>query len=95
MTVPKPRLGHHWQILRRMVLERDGYKCSQCNSRRRLEVDHIVPVDDGGTDDPDNLQTLCRNCHIRKTRAEKESPWSGSEDWREFAHASRFERNRP
>lgn len=28
------------------------------------EVDHIVPVKDGGTDDPTNLRTLCHDCHV-------------------------------
>jgi len=30
----------------------------------RWEVDHIVPVKDGGTDDPANLRVLCHECHI-------------------------------
>ena len=37
----------------------------------RLEVDHLVPLEDGG--DPwseSNLQALCRGCHIAKTAAE-------------------------
>jgi len=28
------------------------------------ECDHIVPVRNGGTDDPANLRTLCHDCHI-------------------------------
>lgn len=28
------------------------------------ECDHIVPVLDGGTDDPANLRTLCHDCHV-------------------------------
>lgn len=32
-----------------------------------LDVHHIVAVDDGGTDDPDNLLTLCRDCHKKVT----------------------------
>lgn len=27
-------------------------------------VDHILPVLDGGTDDPANLRLLCKRCHI-------------------------------
>ena len=26
-------------------------------------VDHIIPVKQGGTDDPDNLRLLCISCH--------------------------------
>jgi len=39
--------------------------------RRSLwEVDHIVPLVDGGSHDLDNLQTLCSPCHRAKTAAE-------------------------
>lgn len=35
------------------------------------EVDHIVPLAKGGTDDPSNLQWLCREpCHADKTARE-------------------------
>ncbi len=30
-------------------------------------VDHIQPLSQGGTNDEDNLQTLCWSCHSRKT----------------------------
>jgi 5-methylcytosine-specific restriction endonuclease McrA len=35
-----------------------------------LEVEHIVPLADGGTNDLENLQLLCRDCHKHKTIAE-------------------------
>jgi 5-methylcytosine-specific restriction protein A len=28
------------------------------------DVDHIVPVAEGGTDDPANLRLLCMACHV-------------------------------
>jgi len=34
------------------------------------ELDHVVPLVDGGSHDPSNLQTLCTPCHKRKTAAE-------------------------
>jgi len=34
------------------------------------EVDHIVNVAEGGTDDDVNLQTICSDCHQVKTQAE-------------------------
>jgi 5-methylcytosine-specific restriction protein A len=34
----------------------------------RWEVDHIVPVVEGGTDDPRNLRLLCLPCHQDRTR---------------------------
>lgn len=34
------------------------------------EVDHKVQVDQGGTDEEENLQALCKPCHSRKTATE-------------------------
>ena len=38
--------------------------------RPATEVDHILPLADGGTDDLGNLQAINRECHARKTVAE-------------------------
>lgn len=38
--------------------------------RYRFEVDHIVAVNDGGTDDPTNLRLLCEPCHHEVTAAQ-------------------------
>lgn len=48
------------------VFARNAYRCVSCGSEDNLSVDHIVPVSKGGTDHPDNLQTLCRSCNSRK-----------------------------
>jgi hypothetical protein len=45
-----------------VVLERDGNKCLLCGSQVDLHVSHIQPVSRGGTNEPDNLQTLCAAC---------------------------------
>jgi 5-methylcytosine-specific restriction protein A len=61
-----------WQVLRMAVLERDGWGCTECGARKRLEVHHVKPV----RTHPDlsyslaNLKTLCRVCHARTTRIE-------------------------
>jgi len=34
------------------------------------EVDHIVPLSQGGPDEWDNLQGLCHDCHAAKTARE-------------------------
>ncbi len=34
------------------------------------EVDHIVPLSQGGADDESNWQALCKPCHSRKTARE-------------------------
>ena len=60
-----------WRMLRRRVLERDGWRCRTCGKAGRLEVDHVIPIADGGDWwAVGNLQALCRRCHIAKTAAE-------------------------
>jgi hypothetical protein len=54
---------------RQRVLERDGYACVLCgrgpDQKKRiwLEVDHVVPLADGGSNNDDNLRTLDNECH--------------------------------
>lgn len=55
--------------IRDKVFKRDGYRCVRCgasNKEKRLEVDHIIPISRGGTNDMDNLQTLCWECNKDK-----------------------------
>ena len=51
--------------VRRGVLARDGFHCQApgCGNRRFLEVHHIVPREQGGSNKPRNLTTLCTLCH--------------------------------
>ena len=66
-----------WARLRRLVLDRSGYRCQTCGRAGRLEVDHVKPLDAGGDlYDLDNLQSLCRGCHILKTAQENRTPRS-------------------
>lgn len=53
--------------LRWSILERDGFKCFYCGikggSEADLQVDHKISVNDGGTNDPDNLVASCAKCN--------------------------------
>jgi hypothetical protein len=50
-----------------LVFQRDLYKCRICNnSGVKLELDHVVPVSRGGSNELDNLQTLCVACNRGK-----------------------------
>ena len=49
---------------RSAVLHRDNYTCQCCGKKNcRLEVHHIKFKSNGGTDDEENLITLCEDCH--------------------------------
>lgn len=45
------------------VYQRDNFRCLQCGRRENLTLDHIVPWSAGGSDDVDNLRTLCWTCN--------------------------------
>lgn len=66
--------GRPWRRLREQVLQRDHYLCQVCLSIDRLtpaqEVDHILPLAKGGTDQVANLQAICTPCHKAKTASE-------------------------
>lgn len=56
--------GTNWIGDRKAALRRDGHKCVYCGSRHRLQVHHIRPLTRGGTNDVNNLVTLCHDCHV-------------------------------
>lgn len=57
--------------LRYEVFKRDGFKCCYCglsaSNGATLEIDHKIPVSAGGTNNRDNLQTLCFECNRGKS----------------------------
>lgn len=57
--------------LRFEIFRRDNFTCRYCGSQPPdvvLEVDHVVPRVDGGSDDPLNLVTACHGCNRGKGR---------------------------
>lgn len=56
--------------IRHEVFKRDNFKCIECgatNKEKTLHTDHITPISKGGTDELDNLQTLCETCNLSKS----------------------------
>lgn len=66
--------GTQWDKLRKHVLRRDDYLCQTCLMSGRVtearEVDHIIPKSQDGTDDCENLASICTACHRAKTQRE-------------------------
>ena len=72
---------HHRKIFseveKRIIGCRQEYKCvgELCNGTKYLpetwELDHIVPLCFGGTNDFNNVHIICPGCHALKTQREK------------------------
>ena len=58
------------QKRRQEIINRDGGKCVKCGASDNLEVHHITHRADGGTDEGDNLITLCAKCHAEEHKGE-------------------------
>lgn len=55
--------------LRFQILQRDGFRCRYCGAtaaQERLAVDHAISIDDGGSNEADNLVTACEPCNLGK-----------------------------
>ena len=63
--------GHNIKLLVSKALERDGCICRSCglHDEEIMQVDHIIPrrIAPEKYLDLGNLQSLCPNCHMRKT----------------------------
>jgi 5-methylcytosine-specific restriction protein A len=55
--------------VRKYVFERDNFQCQSCGKiylETNLNIDHIIPLARGGSNDISNLQTLCQTCNQKK-----------------------------
>jgi 5-methylcytosine-specific restriction protein A len=55
--------------IRDRVIERDDCRCRLCKTHFEetfmVQIHHVVPVSSGGSDEDNNLCTLCRKCHMK------------------------------
>lgn len=73
-----PYYGPNWPDQAREARRRDGYTCRDCGkhqTRPRLDVHHVVPRsafhgDHRAANALDNLITLCKSCHTKRTHTE-------------------------
>lgn len=80
MTSPEqlaPKARRHIKQ-RNRLLEAAGYRCALCRADAttdrtiRLQVRHVEPVSQGGTNDDDNLLVLCDACHAGKHSVDRD-----------------------
>ncbi len=74
------RYPSDWNTRRKSVYRRDNYTCKNCGRRGgsygsiELHAHHVVPKHKGGTDNIDNLQTVCKECHEAIHHKDKVAP---------------------
>lgn len=71
-TTPRIR-GRAWMETRKRVALAHGYRCAGCNAvwvPSRDQIDHVVGLEQGGSNEDPNLQPLCKPCHDRKSARE-------------------------
>lgn len=68
---PKPGVRTAWRKgLREDLLRKQRGRCVYCRSRLfggNTHIDHVTPVNQGGSNDDGNLQLLCSGCNLRKS----------------------------
>ena len=75
-----------WYRLKAFVKKRANYQCEMCGKPGYLEIDHIIRVEDDPSRefDPSNLQALCREHHINKTRMENMNLDDKTLEWHNY-----------
>lgn len=71
-TTPRIR-GRKWVETRQRVAVDQQFRCQACGCvwlPWRDQVDHHVPLEQGGSNDDSNLNLLCVDCHAVKTASE-------------------------
>lgn len=66
MTIDRKTLSKRTRF---EIFKRDEFTCAYCGQKPpqvTLEVDHIVPLVEGGSDDRENLTTACTDCNRGK-----------------------------
>lgn len=57
----------NWNEIRAEIIKRDRYTCYRCEMKAErmgdLSVHHIIPRAEGGSENQENLITLCHPCH--------------------------------
>lgn len=55
-------------MIKKEVYERDGGRCTKCQTTYKLEYDHIRPFSEGGESTLANLRLLCFSCNQRRLK---------------------------
>ena len=66
-----------WARTRFIAFDRDGFRCVKCGRAGKLEGHHKVGLNKAplAAYDPDNVETLCKNCHLERARSPSRREW--------------------
>lgn len=61
------------ELSKKIVASRQKWRCKSCKDLLDFtyEIDHVIPLYKGGSNQMNNLRALCRNCHGRITMLDK------------------------
>lgn len=80
-------------LTKKRVASCQEWKCKLCNCLldECFEIDHIICIKDGGSNEEINLQALCPNCHRKKTNTDIYKPTKETKEkvylpqwWKEY-----------
>lgn len=70
--------------LKQRLLDEAGGRCNVCGKELKLktmEIDHRLPLAEGGSNDSLNLQALCRQCNQGKADYFEETAFAAARPW--------------
>ena len=80
MNVDRVRFDKPFRL---KLYKQQGKCCQLCKNKLEInyvQIDHIKALANGGTNDIENLQILCKPCHYVKTKDEAENGWVKESD---------------
>ena len=83
-------MNDSFDIVKRQVWERDRYHCQECGilvaqrGGAKPQTHHMIPRSAGGSDDSENLITLCQPCHATKLGHTFMLPRTAVEDYPQY-----------
>jgi 5-methylcytosine-specific restriction protein A len=67
---------HFSKDFKQLVLDKTKNKCEKCEcclKGKKYDIDHVRPLSNGGTNELNNLQVLCKSCNQDKSANEQEN----------------------
>ena len=71
--------------IKKAIAATQGFRCKACINIFDItgyDIDHIIPLQYGGTNHVVNLQALCKSCHAKKTLHDDVREWTKKSNYR-------------